>query len=305
MYRLKINKIIIFFTLLIVFIPRINAVVEQTSEFYVNDYANILSETTENYILNKSVELNNINGSQIVVVTVKSLDGISIEDYSLQLFREFGIGDKEKNNGLLFLIALEEREFRIEVGYGLEGILPDGKVGRLEDVYIIPYFKSNKFDEGIKSGYDVFYSEIINYDKSYSNNNALINTVKGVNLYILFIILNVLTGTIFGVIRRIIKKKNKDNFDNSSMFKCNVAYVVVLILLLVIQSILNFGRISILLLGINILICATVYAPHTKLPSGYSTSSGRTRSSYGRSSSSRSYRGGGGSSGGGGASRKF
>lgn len=295
--------------MLLSFIPNVGALVEQTDEFYINDYANILSEETENYILTKSIELNKTNGSQIVVVTVENLDGMTIEDYSLQLFRKFGIGDKDKNNGLLFLIALEEREFRIEVGYGLEGILPDGKVGRLEDKYIIPYFKNDRFDEGIKSGYDVFYSEIINNsltnEESNTINNKILNIVNNINPYILFIFINIFTGIVFGVIRRCIKKKNKDSYNNSSMFKCNMVYIVVLLLLLIIQSILNFGRISILLLGINILICATVYAPHTKLPGGYSTSSSRTHGSYSRSSSSGRHRGGGGSSGGGGASRRF
>ena len=58
-------------------------------------------------------------------------------------------------------MALEERQFRVEVGYGLEGILPDGKTGRFQDEYIIPYLKNNNWDEGIKNGYDAFYKEIV------------------------------------------------------------------------------------------------------------------------------------------------
>ena len=83
-------------------------------------------------------------------------------EYSTNLFRQFGIGDKEKNNGLLILIALEERKSRIEVGYGLEGVLPDGKTGRIQDEYMIPYFKDNNFDEGILNGYKALFKEVAN-----------------------------------------------------------------------------------------------------------------------------------------------
>ena len=65
---------------------------------------------------------------------------MSLEDYSTQLFRNFGIGNSKLNNGVLMLIALDERQSRIEVGYGLEGILNDAKTGRIQDNYMIPYF---------------------------------------------------------------------------------------------------------------------------------------------------------------------
>ena len=95
------------------------AIVQPTSYFYVNDYANLLTEDTKNYIINTNVNLQKQTGAQIVVVTVENLEGNSLEDYATELFRNFGIGDKTKNNGILMLLALEEREFRIEVGYGL------------------------------------------------------------------------------------------------------------------------------------------------------------------------------------------
>ena len=148
MFRLNRIKNCLILLLLYFCLPlTVFAIVDPTSDFYVNDYANILSEETENYIIEKSAKLNDIDGTQIVVVTVKNLEGSSLEDYSLKLFRNFGIGSKEKNNGLLLLLALEERQFRVEVGYGLEGILPDGKTGRFQDQYIIPYLKEDNFEE--------------------------------------------------------------------------------------------------------------------------------------------------------------
>ena len=137
--------------------------VKPTDDFYVNDYANILSEETEKYILDRSVSLANQTKAQIVVVTVPNLDGASLEEYATRLFREFGIGDAKENNGLLLLLALDERLMRVEVGYGLEGVLPDAKTGRFQDAYMIPFFKDNNFNEGMLNGYKAFYQELANY----------------------------------------------------------------------------------------------------------------------------------------------
>lgn len=135
------------------------AIVPKTTEFYVNDSANLLFNDTEKYIINMNKALEDKTGAQIVVVTVKNLEGKSIEDYATELFRDYGIGNKEKNNGVLLLCAYEERQFRIEVGYGLEGILTDGKTGRIQDNYIIPYLSQNNFNDGIKNGFNAVLQE--------------------------------------------------------------------------------------------------------------------------------------------------
>lgn len=138
------------------------ALVEPTSDFYVNDYANLLSSDVEEYIISTNKTLNSQTGAQIVVVTVPNLEGQSLEEYATALFRKFGIGDKTKNNGVLMLLALEERQMRIEVGYGLEGVLTDGKTGRIQDEYIIPYLKENNWNEGIRNGYSKILEEVAN-----------------------------------------------------------------------------------------------------------------------------------------------
>lgn len=138
------------------------ALVEPTNDFYVNDYANLLSTDVEEYIISTNKTLNSQTGAQIVVVTVPNLEGQSIEEYATSLFRKFGIGDKTKNNGVLMLLALEERQMRIEVGYGLEGVLTDGKTGRIQDEYIIPYLKENNWNEGIRNGYSKILEEVAN-----------------------------------------------------------------------------------------------------------------------------------------------
>lgn len=134
-----------------------------TNEFYINDYANLLSEETEHYILNTSAALAKETTAQVVVVTVPSLDGMTIEDYAVQLYRQYGIGTSEDDNGLLLLLALEERQFRVEVGYGLESVLPDGLTGRYQDEYIIPYLRENNWDQGVKNGYNAFVKKICDY----------------------------------------------------------------------------------------------------------------------------------------------
>lgn len=143
------------------------AIVEATDKFYVNDYANVLSDETEKYIFENSLKLYNQTNAQIVVVTVQNLEGKDLESYATELFRSFGIGNKDTNLGLLLLLAIDERASRIEVGDGLEGLLPDGKTGRFQDNYMIPYYKENKFDEGMLNGYKAFFEEVAkeyNYD---------------------------------------------------------------------------------------------------------------------------------------------
>ena len=163
-----------FLLLLVVLFPlKVQAVISPTSDFYVYDGANILSSETEKYIVSKSSKLYDYNGAQIVVVTIPSLDGMSLENYATILFNTWEIGNKEKNNGLLLLLSLEERKFRVEVGSGIEGILPDGKTGRYQDEYLIPYLKDNKWDEGIKNLYDVFYDELADIEDIEEYNDSL------------------------------------------------------------------------------------------------------------------------------------
>ncbi len=195
----SINKIFIklsIITLLcLILLPTIsNGVVEPTYNFFVNDYANILSDETENYIIEKNKVLEETFGAQIVVVTVPSLEGNSLEEYSTEVFRKFGIGNKDKNNGLLLLLALEEREFRVEVGYGLEGILPDAKTGRIQDEYIIPYFQNNNWDVGIRSGFDAFYKIISGEDVPLEENNEL--TEEKLMLIAIFVLMLFLCASI-------------------------------------------------------------------------------------------------------------
>lgn len=96
---------------------------------YVNDFARVLDVQTAADLDNLCREVDQKTNAQIAVVTVHSLDGSDIESYAVNLFHQWGIGPKGKDRGVLILVAVNDRKYRIEVGYGLEPILPDGKVG--------------------------------------------------------------------------------------------------------------------------------------------------------------------------------
>lgn len=119
---------------------------------FISDNANILSyenEITLNQIL---LELQTKTKVDVAIVTLNSLNGEPIENVSLEIARKYKLGDKKLNNGVLMLVAPEDRKARIEIGYGLEGILNDSKAGRILDDYMIPYFKEENYETGIIQG---------------------------------------------------------------------------------------------------------------------------------------------------------
>jgi len=111
-------------------------------------------------IISVGKELEDKTTAQVTAVIIDSLQGITIEEYAVELFRRWGIGQKGKDNGVLLLVAINDRQMRIEVGYGLEGAIPDGKAGRIRDEYIIPYFKEGDYSKGIYYGYLALAKEV-------------------------------------------------------------------------------------------------------------------------------------------------
>lgn len=142
-------------------LPAGAAAVQPTSDFFVNDYAGVLSEDTKNYIMEQSPALMQQTNAQIVVLTVDSLDGKSREEYALEVARDWGIGGAEEDNGVLILLSVGDRQVRVEVGRGLEGALNDAKVGRLLDNYAIPYYSENDFDTGTLELYKAVLSQVM------------------------------------------------------------------------------------------------------------------------------------------------
>jgi uncharacterized protein len=116
---------------------------------YVNDYANILSGETKARITALSGEIEAKTTGQLAVLTIDTVTPFDIETYSVKLFEKWGIGQKGKNNGVLILVAVKDRQARIEVGYGLEGAIPDALAKNIIEKSMIPFFKSGDYNSGI------------------------------------------------------------------------------------------------------------------------------------------------------------
>ena len=118
----------------------------------VNDFADIIPSSDRQFLEGLAREVLQKTGASLVVATFENLGGLNLELFASNLFSTWGIGKKGEDRGLLMLVALRERKFRIETGYGLEGILPDGLAGRIRDEYFLPHFKKNNFGEGFRNG---------------------------------------------------------------------------------------------------------------------------------------------------------
>jgi len=131
-----------------------------TQEFFINDFADVLNYETEEKIYRLGKQLEDKTGAQVVLVTIDSLDGQDINEYANKLFEKWGIGQKDVDNGILILFANAERLLRIEVGYGLEGAVPDIKTAEIRENYIRPYTQYDDFDSGLYSGYAAIVKEV-------------------------------------------------------------------------------------------------------------------------------------------------
>jgi uncharacterized protein len=118
----------------------------------VVDGAELLSRGTEAELTARLAEHERKTGQQVVVATVASLGGTAIEDYGYQLGRHWGIGERGKNTGAILIVAPNEREVRIEVGYGLEGVLTDALSHQIIQNTLLPRFRAGDFEGGIVSG---------------------------------------------------------------------------------------------------------------------------------------------------------
>lgn len=119
---------------------------------YVTDKAGVLDENQRNYLSQKLNEFAEQTGNQVLVVTIPSLEEDDLVDYSERLFELNKPGQKGKDNGLILLVSMAERKIRIEVGYGLEETVPDGRAGTIIRDVIAPYFKSGDYNGGITAG---------------------------------------------------------------------------------------------------------------------------------------------------------
>lgn len=118
----------------------------------INDFAGVLTAEEERTLTALVERVEAATSAEIAVATVASLDGMSVEEYATRLFAEWGVGRADTDNGVLILVAPTEREIRIEVGYGLEGVLPDGLSGQIIRETFLPRFRDDQYGAGIVEG---------------------------------------------------------------------------------------------------------------------------------------------------------
>ena len=118
----------------------------------VTDLAGILDAGTQQQLLRLIREVQDRTTAEIAILTVPSTEPLTLEEYSVAIFDRWKIGKRGQDNGLLFLVAVRDRRMRITTGYGLEGILPDGKVGEIRDREILPHFRTGRYAEGVLRG---------------------------------------------------------------------------------------------------------------------------------------------------------
>ncbi len=119
---------------------------------YVNDFAGVLSGQASNRIEQLARQLEEKTKAQLAVVTVPSVQPDTIEQYAVKLFQSWGIGQKGEDNGVLLLVSVNDRRVRIEVGYGLEGVLTDAVTKSIIERFIIPAFREGAYPQGVEAG---------------------------------------------------------------------------------------------------------------------------------------------------------
>jgi uncharacterized protein len=119
---------------------------------HVNDFANVISDDVEVFLETELRDFEASSSHELAVVTLGSLEGDVIENTAVELFEQWGIGKKDQDNGVLFLVVPNERSLRIEVGYGLEPILTDSRAGTIIRTVVTPEFKNNDYNTGIVNG---------------------------------------------------------------------------------------------------------------------------------------------------------
>ena len=188
------------------FVTSATSIPKPTNLKYLNDYVGVVTEPYQEKILGLGRELELKTSAQATIVIINSTNGIPIENYSLELFRGWGIGQKDKNNGLLILIALNDSTWRVEVGKGLEGAVPDALSNRIMESLAKPSFIDGNYSEGLLKSYSAFCDAIAkeynvtldkslhisvpNYKTSSSSRGLTIPSILIVILFLLDIIFN-------------------------------------------------------------------------------------------------------------------
>ncbi len=174
----------------------------------VNDLGGILSSSEEQSLSSYLTQIEEQTSAQVALLIIKSLEGENLEDYSLRILENWGkkkgLGQKDRDNGVLLLVALRDRKIRIEVGYGLEPILPDGKCGYIIRNLIAPAFKRGDYYGGLRAAVakiggvitredDISEAELKKYRKQQKKKKGS-GFPFGIIVFIIIIALNLMKG---------------------------------------------------------------------------------------------------------------
>ena len=158
---------------------------------YVTDKTGTLSSSEISSLESKLSNFDKQTSSQVVVYMISTLDGAALEDKSYEIAEQNGVGKKSRNNGVLLFIVKDDRKLRIEVGYGLEGALPDATCSQIIRNEITPLFKTGQYYDGINAGIDAIIKatkgEYTNDTKSNKNNNSDGSLLCGIPIFIFII----------------------------------------------------------------------------------------------------------------------
>ncbi|MBI2453086.1 TPM domain-containing protein [Candidatus Peregrinibacteria bacterium] len=176
--KLKIVKILSFTVFLFGFIFSASAYYNPgTPQGFINDFTQTLTQEQKQSLEEKLKNFEKNTTNEITVVLIKNLEDDTIENFAVELFKDWGIGKKEKDNGVLMLLALDNREVRIEVGYGLEGTLTDSQSSWIIRNILVPTFRENHFYEGIDKSIDTIIGategEYMEGEQTTSNNEII------------------------------------------------------------------------------------------------------------------------------------
>jgi len=120
---------------------------------FVNDFAKVMKAQDAEAVESLAAAVKEKTGAELALVTVESYAPYAtISEYSIALAEAWGVGERDKDNGVILVLAMTEREVKIEVGYGLEGAIPDSVAGRILDTVVIPAFQNNNFSGGLREG---------------------------------------------------------------------------------------------------------------------------------------------------------
>ncbi|OJF76620.1 MAG: hypothetical protein BKP49_06345 [Treponema sp. CETP13] len=159
--------LVIFLGLFFITIPFYAEPQVPTQTAWVMDTAQVMSETERAQLEQYLVNLDTQTGIQIAVYTVNSLEGYSLEDYSMAVAENWQLGQKNADNGVLVFVAMNERKIRIEVGYGLESSLTDAKSGLIIRKVIAPYFQDGQYSAGIIAGVQTIANVVVGENAGY------------------------------------------------------------------------------------------------------------------------------------------